>query len=113
MSTLIEMVQWQGFNGWEGVKCGKCDATHNVMIGGGVILCERCGACIVKSWSHHRFCYRKPDFGWGRCVLGWATRNFGRYKDYLKDTEKSIERLKHETRNKSKRRNKRSQHCLS
>lgn len=82
-TTLKDMVTWQGFVGWEGVKCGKCGATHNCMIGGGAILCHKCGACIVKSWSHHRITYRKPDFGWGRCVLMWATKNFCWYKHHF------------------------------
>lgn len=86
MSTLKDMVTWCGFVGWQGVKCYHCGATHNIMIGGGAILCERCGECIVLCYSYHQFPHRKPDFGWNRSVLSWATKNYCRYKDYLQKT---------------------------
>ncbi len=94
MSKLKDMVTWGGFIGWQGVKCDKCGATHNVFCGIPCILCQRCGVCITLSWSYWQFPHRKPDFGWNRSVLNWATLNFGRYREYLQKTIKQIERYK-------------------
>ena len=90
MSALKDIVTWQGFIGWQGVTCHHCGATHNVMCNIPCIRCERCRKFVMLSWSHWQMTHRKPDFGWNRSVLGWATINFGRYKEYLKQTIKDI-----------------------
>jgi hypothetical protein len=91
---LREMVTWQGFTGWEGIECGSCGATHNVMIGGGAMFCENCGHCIVKSWNHHRMCFEKPDFGYEARCLGFATFHWGRYRYLLTPTREEAAHLK-------------------
>jgi hypothetical protein len=76
MSALVDMVQWRGCIGWQGVKCHHCGATHNVFCNIPCIRCEGCGHCVTLSWSHHRFTFKHPDFGFKRSVISWAMRNF-------------------------------------
>lgn len=107
-TPLLELVTWMGFNGWQGVKCHHCGATHNVFCGLSCILCERCGECIALSWSGDgEICHKKPNYGWNASVLYWATENFGRYKEYLADTARLIASWKSPEKAKRKRKGRR------
>lgn len=82
IDSLIEICSWNGVIGWQGVNCGRCGATHNILIGPG-IMCEKCGEFISTSFSHHQMCYRKPDYGFNRSVIVWAMRHFSPHKYFL------------------------------
>lgn len=107
-TPLLELVTWMGFSGWQGVKCHHCGATHNVFCGIPCMLCGKCGEFIQLSWfGHCQFTFKKPNYGWGRNVLNWATENFSRYKEILADTKKMIQSWQPVVKSKRKRKGRR------
>jgi hypothetical protein len=96
IDSLIEICSWDGVIGWQGLKCSKCGATHNALMNIPGILCEECGEFIGTSMYAHRFCYRKPNYGFNRSVIGWAMINFSPHKAFFKpQTVKLYGLLKH------------------
>lgn len=79
--TLID--QCKVSNGWQGAECTKCGATYNVAVQIPGIICERCGAFSVLSWSYHQPLHRKPDFGFNRSVIMWAMKHYSHYRMYF------------------------------
>lgn len=91
IDSLIEICSW-GVDGWQGVKCSQCGATHNILIGHG-IPCESCGAFIATSFSHHQFPHRKPDHGFNCSVIGWAMMHYSPHRHYIKETFELLKKL--------------------
>lgn len=87
-STLLSIVKY--CNGFQGVFCHHCEATHNVIVDIPCIICEKCGVFVGLSWSHHQMTFKKPDFGWSKSLISWALKNHGHYRDILKSTEKYL-----------------------
>lgn len=92
IDSLIEICSWEGVKGWQGVRCSQCGATHNILIGPG-IKCESCGAFIGTSFSHYHPCYKKPDFGFNRSVIGWAMMHHSPHRHLFKPPTEMMEKL--------------------
>lgn len=92
-TSLTEICSWQGCQGWQGVKCHHCGATHNVLVNIPGIRCERCKEFIVLSWSYYQFCHKHPDYGFKASVIGWAMKNFSYHKEYFKECSVMLKKL--------------------
>ena len=77
ITPIQEIVTWWGFVGFQGGKCGHCEATENLLCNIPGYICSGCGHFNILSWfGHYRFTFKVPTFGYGRAALREVVEKF-------------------------------------